>query len=133
MKREVIMRMLEETFVLKQTNNAGRIGRIGSNRLMTKKENQVRPEEAGILLVVLGIWIGAILLFYSRSISRPCNTMRSSFFTHYSRMAQHSLKFNVIGGRSSAESNHSPRTMSPRYKSSLWPRCKICILRDFKH
>ena len=34
---------------------------------MTKCENQVRPEEAGILLVVLGIWIGAILLFYSRS------------------------------------------------------------------
>ena len=28
---------------------------------------KVRPEEAGILLVVLGIWIGAILLFYSRS------------------------------------------------------------------
>ena len=26
----------------------------------------MRPEEAGILLVVLAIWLGAILLFYSR-------------------------------------------------------------------
>ena len=33
----------------------------------SKYKLKVRPEEAGILLVVLGIWIGAILLFYSRS------------------------------------------------------------------
>ena len=37
------------------------------NKGKCKYKLKVRPEEAGILLVVLGIWIGAILLFYSRS------------------------------------------------------------------
>jgi len=39
---------------------------LSEAELVSTSGTLVRPEEAGILLVVLAIWLGAILLFYSR-------------------------------------------------------------------
>ena len=49
------------------TNSNTNTNKNTNTKANRKYKLKVRPEEAGILLVVLGIWIGAILLFYSRS------------------------------------------------------------------